>query len=163
MTVLIEAEKATLVISFRHHFPVPHSVDRAGSQPTEQQNQSTMWVLKTTFSLMTVMGWLQALTESTLCVLPTCVSNHGLRLFLSLRTDGGLWNQYIPLFKCVRLWGSASLWFFALQCICNYQHMAQTLDLLFFRLLGSALLHICTFIMYRSVASDLWENTLLSA
>lgn len=58
LIVLTEAETA-LVISFRHHFPVPHSVDRAGSQQTEQQNQSTMWVLKTTFSLIAV-GWFQA-------------------------------------------------------------------------------------------------------
>lgn len=32
----IEANKAVSLISFRYHFPVPHSVDRAGSQPTEQ-------------------------------------------------------------------------------------------------------------------------------
>lgn len=75
-----------------------------------------------------------------------------------LRTDGGLWNQYILVLECVRLWGSASLWFLALQFICNYQHMAQTQDLLFFRLVHSALLlHTCTFILlYRSVASLLF-------
>ena len=43
-----------------------------------------------------------------------------------LGTDVGLWNQHILVLGCVRLWGSASLWFFKLQHICNYQHMAQT-------------------------------------
>lgn len=75
-----------------------------------------------------------------------------------LRTDGGLWNQYILVLECVRLWGSASLWFLALQRICNYQHMAQTQDLLFFWPVDSALLlHTCTFIsLYRSVAALLF-------
>lgn len=34
---------------------------------------------------MTAIGCLQTSTESTLCVFPTCVSNHGLRLFLSFK------------------------------------------------------------------------------
>lgn len=32
----LEANKAVLVIFFRHYFPVPHPVDGAGSQPAEQ-------------------------------------------------------------------------------------------------------------------------------
>lgn len=45
-----------------------------------------------------------------------------------LRTDGGLWNQYILVSQCVRLWGSASLWFFSLQRSCKYPHMARADD-----------------------------------
>lgn len=34
---------------------------------------------------MTAIGYLQTSNECTLCVFPTCVSNHGLRLFLSFK------------------------------------------------------------------------------
>lgn len=113
-----------------------------------------MWVSKNTFSLMTVIGCLQTSTECTLCVFPTCVSNHGLRLFCLLRTDGGLWNQYILVSECVRLWGSASLWFFALQHICNYQHMAQMQDLLVFLSAHPALMfHKWTFALWGKYVS----------
>lgn len=89
----IEANKAVSVISFRHHFPVSHSVDGAGSQPAEQQNQSTMWVSKTTFSLMTASGVCkpQLKARSVFFLLVWAIMVWGCSCLL--RTDGGLWNQ----------------------------------------------------------------------
>lgn len=106
---------------------------------------------------MTALGCLQTSTESMLFfLLVWAIVVLGCSCLL--RTAGGLWNQYILVLECVRLWGSASLWFFALERICNYQHMAQTQDLLFFWLAHSTLLlHTCTFILlYKSVASLLF-------